>query len=68
MNNPNPVPCFDFVAYFMKSRGSISLSMPAPVSLTVTDTSLLWLFFSTVVVIIPYSVNLTALLRRFSIT
>jgi hypothetical protein len=40
MNNPNPIPpaAPDFVANFVNNRGSISGSMPVPLSFTVTTT------------------------------
>jgi hypothetical protein len=70
MNKPKPVPPVSgFVANFVNNLGSISGSIPAPESFTLTRTSSLLSFFCTRTVIVPLSlVNLIALLRRLDIT
>ena len=66
INNPNPVPEFDFVVNFVNSLGNISGSMPVPVSLIPMTMSPL--FFSVIILIVPSFVNFTALLSRLEIT
>ena len=66
MKRPSPVPAVDFVANFVKSLGNISESMPGPVSVILTTISLM--FGTAVILTVPSSVNLIALLRRFEIT
>lgn len=77
--SPKPVPVFfvidnDLVQNFVKRFGMISLSIPGPVSLTLTITSfvlLIYLFSRTWVTIdiVPFSlVNLKALSNKLVIT
>jgi hypothetical protein len=61
MNRPSPVPVLDFVANFVNSLGNISESMPGPVSVILTTISLV--FGTGVILTVPSSVNLIALLR-----
>jgi hypothetical protein len=69
INKPNPVPLSDFVANFVNNLGNISESIPDPVSLMLTRTSLLLSFFSTTMDIVPSSfVNFIALSNRLEIT
>jgi len=64
MYKPNPVPASDFVANFSNSLGSISLSIPVPVSFTIIFTCLfsLSIFFFILTIICPFLVNLYAIL------
>ena len=62
MKRPSPVPVVDFVANFVNSLGNISESMPRPVSLILTRTSMLFVTAATLTV--PSFVNLMALLRK----
>ncbi len=57
----SPVPVVDFVANFVNSLGNISESMPWPVSVILTTISLV--LGTTVILTVPSSVNLIALLR-----
>jgi hypothetical protein len=61
MKRPSPVPLLDFVANFVNSLGNISESMPGPVSVILTTISLV--FGTAVILTVPSSVNLIALLR-----
>ena len=63
MKRPSPVPVLDFVANFVNSLGNISEFMPGPVSVMLTTISLV--FGTAVILTVPSSVNLIALLRRF---
>ena len=66
INNPNPVPENDFVVNFENNLGSISGSIPCPVSYIVVIASLSFTFDT--IDIVPSAVNLRALGRRFEIT
>ena len=65
MKRPSPVPVVDFVANFVNSLGNTSESMPMPVSLILTTSSLLFGATATLTLTVPSFVNLIALLRRF---
>ena len=66
MNNPKPVPVVDVVANFVNSLGSISGSIPAPVSLMLITISLS--FCSVTTFMVPSFVNFTALASKLEIT
>ena len=73
INNLNPVPpsVVDFVANLVKSFGNICWSIPVHVSLmltTISLSSLLSLFLSTIIVMLPSLVNLIALFNRLETT
>jgi hypothetical protein len=71
MNRPRPVPSSDPVANFVNNCGKNSGSIPVPLSLILTITSLpLSPFFDVVVVMlmVPSFVNLMALFTRLHIT
>ena len=66
IKSPKPVPRSDLVINFEKSFGIISGSIPLPVSLILTMTSLS--DSSVSIVMTPLSVNLIALLNKLVIT
>src|SRR6188472_1048841 len=73
--SPIPVPLLAFVANFENNLGIISESIPLPVSFILTiATSCLCLFSSTtvavlvIILMVPFPVNLIALLSKFEMT
>lgn len=68
MYNPNPVPLSDFVANLVNSLGSISESIPLPVSFIFIIISWLFSLFIAIIFIEPCLVNLIALSSKLEIT
>jgi hypothetical protein len=66
MYKPRPIPISDFVVNFENNFGNMSGSIPSPLSVILTTTSLL--LVSTDADIVPSVVNLIELLSRLSIT
>ncbi len=66
--NPKPVPFSDPVVNFVNNLGSISATMPEPVSFTETITEPSSILFSLVIVTTPFLVKLKALLIRLERT
>jgi hypothetical protein len=65
MNRPRPVPFRDFVANLLKRRGIMSGCIQVSVSCTESSIILLACSTDVVTVMVPSSVNFTALIIRF---